>query len=141
MMAWLPFPFPSCPRCTLAWPRSKHKDCTYSGSFDVDPDRARVRCEKCYAEASVWDLFFYCSCGNRFRSDEVRAALNDVLATANLFERLVRENVREAQLARSMGQNSLRSWISTIATGIGGHIGALLGTLAGKLASYFFKRL
>jgi hypothetical protein len=140
-MAWLPFPFPRCPRCKATWPRSKHKDCVHRGSFDVDPDRAWVRCDGCRAEASVWSLVFYCSCENRFKSDEVRHALNDVLATADLFERLVRENVREAQLARSMGESSLRSWISALAQGVGGHLGGLLGTIAGKLAAHFFKRL
>jgi hypothetical protein len=140
-MTWLPFPFPRCPKCAETWPRSKHKDCAYWGSFEVDPDRAWVRCDGCQAEASVWNLVFYCSCKNRFKSDEVQRALDDVLATADLFERLVRENIREAQLARSMGESSLRSWISAVAQGVGGHLGGLLGSLAGKLAAYVLGRL
>jgi hypothetical protein len=139
-MAWLPFPFPGCPICAETWPRSKHKDCVSWGSFDVDPDRAWVRCDGCQVEASVWDLVFYCSCGNRFYSDEVRRALDDVLATADLFERLVRDNIHEAQMARSMGEGSLRSWISAAAQGVGGYFGGLLGSLAGKLASWFFNQ-
>lgn|ERR1017187_6638035 len=139
MMAWLPFPFPRCPRCAETWPRSKHKDCASQGSFDVDPDRARVRCDSCRTEASAWNLVFYCSCGNRFHSDDVRRALDDVLATADLFERLVRDNIREAQMARSMGEGSLRSWVSAVAQGVGGYFGGLLGTLAGKLAAHFFR--
>jgi hypothetical protein len=99
-----------------------------------------VRCDGCKEEASVWRLTFYCSCGNSFDSGEVRRALNDVLATADLFERLVRENLREAQMAKAMGQSSLTSWISTIAQVVGGHLGGLLGTLAGKLAAWFFER-
>jgi hypothetical protein len=140
-MAWLPFPFPSCPICAESWPRSRHKNCVNWGSFEVDPDRAWVRCDGCHEEASVWGLVFSCTCGNDFQSHEVQRALDDVLATADLFELLVKANMREVQMARSMGENSLRSWIAGAAERIGGYFGGLLGSLAGKLAAYLFKRI
>lgn len=136
-MNWLPFPFPTCPYCDSKWPRSRHRDCGPAGYFEVDPDRARVRCDGCWTESSVWSLTFFCSCGRTFESSEVRRALDDVLATVSLFDRLVRENLQEAAHARALGETSLRTWISGIAATLGGHLGGVLGTLAGKLANYF----
>ena len=137
-MAWLPFPFPECPLCGQQWAYSYHYDCPYSGQVEVDPDSRHVRCQSCRENWSVWDNQFICACGHTFGTGDVRAAIDDIIATAQLFEMIVENNKREAARARSLGESSLRMWIQGVAQGIGGHIGGLLGRIAGALANVFF---
>lgn len=106
--------------------------------MEVDPDRKLVRCVSCRNDGSVWNVRFYCSCGNAFNASDVRTALEDIIATSTLLERIVLQNLAEAQRARSLGQDSLAAWIGGIAQGIGGSIGGLLGSIAGSVVAWLF---
>jgi hypothetical protein len=136
-MTWLPFPFPECPSCRQRWTYSYHYDCPNNGQVEVDPDSRRIRCQSCREKRSIWENKFICSCGNTFDSADVRAAIDDIIATASLFAMLVEKNKQEAARARSLGENSLRVWIQGVAQGVGGYLGGLLGTIAGSLARWF----
>ena len=69
---------------------------------------------------------------------DVRAAIDDIIATASLFERIVQDNRREAAKAKALGESSLRVWIQGVAQVIGGRLGGLLGTIAGAVARKLF---
>lgn len=137
-MAWLPFPFPECPNCHRQWAYSYHYQCPQSGQVEIDPDARQVRCSSCRERWSVWDNKFICSCGDIFSTADVRAAINDIIETARLFERIVQDNRREAAKAKSLGESSLRVWIQGVAQVIGGRLGGLLGTIAGAVARRLF---
>lgn len=137
-MSWLPFPFPECPSCNRRWAYSYHHGCTQGGQVEVDPDARQVRCGSCKESWSVWDNRFICACGNTFSTSDVRSAIDDIIATASLFEKIVELNRREAANAKALGEASLRSWIQGIATTMGGRLGGLLGTIAGVVARKLF---
>ncbi len=138
-MAWLPFPFPECPGCYRQWAYSYHYECLQGGQVEVDPDARQVRCESCKEYWSVWDNKFICgTCGHTFSAQDVRSAIDDIIATASLFERFVELNRREAANAKALGEASLRAWIQGVATTLGGRLGGLLGTLAGVVARKLF---
>jgi hypothetical protein len=105
---------------------------------EVDPDARQVRCASCKECWNVWDNKFICACGDTFSAADVRSAIDDIIATASLFERIVELNRREAANAKALGEASLRAWIQGIATTIGGRVGGLLGTLAGAVARRLF---
>jgi hypothetical protein len=97
-----------------------------------------VRCGSCRESWNVWDNKFICACTNTFRTADVQAAIDDIIATASLFEKIVADNRREAAKAKSLGEDSLRTWIQGVATMLGGRLGGLLGTIAGFVARNLF---
>jgi hypothetical protein len=137
-VAWLPFPFPECPSCHRQWAYSYHYECPQDGQVEVDPDAPQVRCGSCRESWNVWDNKFICACTNTFRTADVQAAIDDIIATASLFEKIVADNRREAAKAKSLGEDSLRTWIQGVATMLGGRLGGLLGTIAGFVARNLF---
>lgn len=131
---WLPFPFPQCPKCGEQWAYSYHRDCENRGRIELNPDSTECRCEGCHLTWPVHRTRFYCSCGHNFGSDDVDAAIRDIVATLSMFALIVENNTRETSQVQRYGEDSLRSWIEGLANGIAGSIGAILGKLAGTLA-------
>jgi hypothetical protein len=106
--------------------------------MEIDPDAAAVRCQICRVETEVWSVEFICSCGRRFDTSDVAAAIKDILATAQLFAIIVARDRAAAGRARAAGETSFQRWIGGIAEGIGGHLGGLLGSIAGSIARWLF---
>jgi len=137
-MSWLPFPFPECPSCRQKWAYSYHHDCPSGGQIEVNPDSRQIRCQACIDEAGIWDIRFICACRHSFGSMDVQAAIDDIVATASLFAMIVEQNKQEAAMARALGEESLRKWIGGVAITLGGHLGGLLGKIAGSFARFIF---
>ena len=74
----------------------------------------------------------------QFDSTRVAEAINELLATAALFEQILRRDAVEASRAKSLGEDSLRSWINAVAVALGGRLGGLLGTIAGSIVRRIF---
>jgi hypothetical protein len=139
-MAWLPFPFPKCPACGRQWAYSYHYQCPGRGQVEVDPDARKVRCQHCRESWHVYDNRFICACGDQFSATDVQSAIDDIIATTKLFSRILEDNMRTARRAHELGESSLREWVSVVAEGIGGHLGGLLGKIAGTLARFLFGK-
>ncbi len=138
-MAWVQFPFPSCPRCNREWETTRHTDCVLGGALDIDPDARRVRCDQCYESWAVSTTTFNCSCGRSFLASEVDSALNEIIRAANLLAMIIEENQREVRSIRSQGQGSFQRWLDGVAQGIGGSMGRMLGNFIGSIAGWLFS--
>ena len=137
-MAWVQFPFPTCPRCNTSWEVSRHRNCPQHGSIELNPDTRQVRCDGCLAEWGAWRTSFYCSCGHQFEAAEVEAALQEILRAAQMLAQIIERNKADIAAIRRAGDDSLRGWLSSIATGIGGSLGSALGKVIGSVARIIF---
>ncbi|MFI2632320.1 hypothetical protein ACH5A2_18270 [Streptomyces collinus] len=132
-MAWLDFPFPSCPGCARSWETSAHRDCPATGNLNVDPDTERVRCEGC---SDIWDVAdsrFYCLCGHQFSAAEVADALAEMIRAAAVLDRLLRQNATELARIQDMGRGSLTSWLERLVSGFAGGLGKAMGFIVGSV--------
>lgn len=120
---WLPLPFPECVNCCRSWEQCVHSDC--GGGIDVQPMSGAVRCSGCNRTWKIWESSFRCPppCNTLFEAREVEDGLALMLDHCRqlIFELSLMSSNRDQRAA--MGRESLRSFISGIAQGLGRMVG------------------
>lgn len=97
--------------------------------MEIEPWHERVRCDGCGESWALRDSTFYCSCGRDFSSQEVDAALSEVVrATRSLYEELRRRTAELTTLERRT-EASFAAWMGQVAKLVGGAAGYLVGRL------------
>jgi hypothetical protein len=136
-MAWVQFPFPRCPKCAESWSVSRHYACPRHGSIEVAPDSRRVRCDACREQWAVGDTNFHCRCGWQFSTADVEDAIEQIIYSARILAQLIDQHNDEITRIRNQGRDSFRSWLNSIAQGIGGALGTAMGNVIGAIVRMF----
>ena len=137
-MSWIPLPFPKCPKCSVSWSLTYHRNCPHTSDIEVETILEYARCKPCNLEWKVLDGSFYCSCGHIFTGWEVESAINKTLELKERLRVLLGEMKFDETKIEETTKDSFKSWLNNTSYEIGRKLGNAAGVIV-KIISNIFR--
>lgn len=134
---YVSLPFPKCPKCNKASKQGYHHNC--GGSLEIDPESKMVHCPECGRTWNIWESNYYCSCGNRFSSDDVAESVYEMLMLCKVCMIEIQKQQRAEESRKKLCENSIRSVINEIFNKIGYVVGVAVESVIQTIMKWLFN--
>lgn len=135
---YVALPFPKCKSCGESSNRGYHHNC--GGALEINPEIEIVHCPKCDKTWNIWESIYECSCcGETFTSYDITESVREMLFICKMCMKEIQKQQEAQKQRKSLGEESLRSFVKGICEGLGYVVGVAIETVIYTLAKLLFK--